>query len=308
VALQWYTNKGNKDKVSNLKQEMSKMNISLRPIKFGEDNRNFSIDRENNIINKTMSSVKNMQAIVPEVMYELGLTQPKSFMNVLGLLKDTKVNKKSLDILIHLDYFSQFGHIHQLLSQVKIYADLLVIYDRLKTCKQLYLSELPTFGFTREEVEECSNSITPKTFKELDNQALLKLFRKHYKELLAQVSAKYPYAQTTIMDKLKYEVELLGYTDLVDENVNADYYIVLGIDTNNYGTPFANLYHISTGFQKTIKVDKKWYGQYKLEVGNVIDGAFDWKYKGHYEEVDGKKKWIQDKTEMYEILLCWKFV
>jgi len=310
VALQWYTDKGNKNKVSSLKQEMSKMSISLRPIKFGEDNRNFSIDRENNIINQTMSSIKSMQKIVPDYMYDLGLKEPKTFFDILNHLKNVKVeskkiDKKSLDMLIKLDYFSSFGHIHQLLSQVKVYSDLLVIYDRLKTCKQLNKSDLASYNFTVEEVAECSTKVTEKQFKELDNQALLKLFRKHYKELLAQVSNKYPYKPTTIMDKLKYEVELLGYTDLVDENVNADYYIVLGIEVNQWGKPFIDLYHISTGFRKTVAPTRKkkdgggitWYNSHAIKVGDILDMAFSFDQDGHYEKQDDDtKKWVNDNT------------
>jgi hypothetical protein len=166
---------------------------------------------------------------------------------------------------------------------------------------------LASYNFTIEEVAECSTKETAKQFKELDNQSLLKLFRKHYKQLLEQVSNKYPYKPTTIMDKLKYEVELLGYTDLVDENVNADYYIVLGIEVNQWGTNFITLYQIQSGMQKNVKADKKWFDQYKLSVGNVVDCAFEWKRGGKYEEIDGKKKWVQNDT-YNELLVCWKFV
>lgn len=61
VTLQRYTNKGDKDKVTALKKEMLKRGIKLKPIAFGDDNRQFSIDRENNCINQTMASIKNMQ-------------------------------------------------------------------------------------------------------------------------------------------------------------------------------------------------------------------------------------------------------
>lgn len=307
VALQWYTRKGKKDKVSKLKMELPNFNISLESAKFGSDNRVFTIVRENNSIIQALSSVKDMQKIVPIIMYNLGQNKYENFFCLLSDISKTEINKRSLSILIHLDYFSQFGHIHQLLSQVKIYADLSKMYEKVKTCKSFKKSELSDYFFTEDEVSECCDKVTDKMFKDIDNNKLIKLFRKHYKEILDNVSIKYPFKPTTIIDKLKYEVELLGYTDLVDESVNSDYYIVLGVESNNYGTKFANLYHISSGMQKNVKLDKKWELQYPLKQSDIIDSAFDWKYKGRYEEVDGKKKWIQS-NELYEICVCWKFV
>ena len=101
-----------------------------------------------------------------------------------------------------------------------------------------------------------SDKSTEKQFAISNNGALLKLFKKYYKQILAQVSAKYPYQPTTTLDKIKYEVELLGYTDLIDENVNEGYYIVTGIDQTQYNT-FLTIYQISTGIQFKYKVEKK---------------------------------------------------
>lgn len=298
----------NEEDTKNGTQLLISKGIKLEKPKFGKSLSEFVCDASIKTIYKGLGSIKDIGKDTGTKLSTLYDKHYSSFFNLLADIKKLSINSKQLDILIKLDYFSQFGHIHQLLEQVKIYADLSAIYDRLKTCKQLNKSDLASYNFTVEEVTSCANKVTEKQFKELDNQALLKLFRQHYEELLDNVSIKYPFKPTTIMDKLKYEVELLGYTDLVDESVNSDYYIVLGIETNNYGTPFANLYHISTGFQKTIKVDKKWYGQYPLKQSDIIDGAFDWKYGGRYEEVDGKKKWVQDKSILNEILLCYKFI
>jgi len=150
---------------------------------------------------------------------------------------------------------------------------------------------------------------TAKQFGITDNEALLKLFKKYYKSILKQVSAKYPYQATTKLDKIKYEVELLGYTDLIDESVSPNYYIVTNIEINQWGTKFVNLYQLSSGYQKVYKCDNKtkdsdnqvWHKKYPFKVGDIINASTDVKRKGHYEEVDGKKKWID--LDEYETIL-----
>ena len=303
VTLQRYTNKGKKDKVSLLKQEMLKRGISLRPIKFGEDNRQFSIDRDNNCINQTMSSIKNMQKITPNAIYEIGLKGYKDFFNVLKDMKEFGIDKTSRELLIKLDYFSQFGHPHQLLSLVDIYAELSTLYNKFKTAKKPSKSLFEQLSIPLDEVATIADKETPKQFTITDNIALLGIFKRHYKQILKQVSAKYPFLPTTTLDKIKYEVELLGYTDLIDESVNDGYYIVCGVETNQWGTAFSTLYQISSGYQQVYKVDKKYYQQYPFKVGNILNCFFDVKQRGHYETIEGqdKKKWVLD--DEYETIL-----
>ena len=53
------------------------------------------------------------------------------------------------------------------------------------------------------------------------------------------------------------KVELLGYTDLIDESVNDGYYIVTGIETNNWGTgvrkSYINYHWLSAKYINVIK-------------------------------------------------------
>jgi len=294
VTLQRYTNKGKKDKVSLLKQEMLKRGISLRPIKFGEDNREFSIDRENNTINQTMSSIKNMQKITPNIMYEIGLKGYKDFFNVLKEMKEFGIDKTSRELLIKLDYFSQFGHPHQLLAQVDIYSELSLLYNKFKTAKKPSKSLFEELSIPLDEVATIADKESPKQFTITDNVALLKLFKKYYKQILAQVSAKYPYQPTTILDKIKYEVELLGYTDLIDESVSDGYYIVTNVEATQYNT-FLTIYQISTGIQMKYKVDKGWWKEYPCKVGYILNCATDvkpvWRYNRELEKTEKTNEW-----------------
>ena len=220
-------------------------------------------------------------------------------------MKEKGLKEPSILKLIKLDYFSQFGHPHQLLSLVQIYSELCTIHTKFKDAKKPSKSFFEDLSIPLDEVAQIADKESPKQFTITDNQALLGIFKRHYKSILLQVSAKYPYQSTTTLDKIKYEVELLGYTDLIDESINSNYYIVNGVEINNWGTVFLSTYQLCSGVQNTYKVDKQWAKEYKCKVGDILNCFFDTKRKGKYvdEEINGeiKKKWVQ--TDEYETVL-----
>lgn len=294
--------KEKKDKIDALlKESFTFYGYKLNKFKYGQDNRNIYVYDDTKEINQIMYGIKGMEKIAPQVLYEIYQDNPSDFFGVLKLMKEKGLKEPSILKLIKLDYFSQFGHPHQLLAQVQIYSELSTIYNKFKTAKKPSKSFFEDLSIPLNEVAQIADKSTEKQFTITDNQALLGIFKHHYKSILAQVSSKYPYQSTTTLDKIKYEVELLGYTDLVDESVNDSYYIVTGIETNNWGTTFAQLYQLSTGYQQVYKCDKKWVKETPFKVGDILNCFFDVKRKGRYEEIDGKKKWID--SDKYETIL-----
>ena len=255
VALQRYTDKGNKNKITRIKKEMNKMGIKLRPIKFGQDNRHFSIDYDKNVINQTMASVKDIQKIAPQELYDIQGRNYNSFIDVLRALQNTTINKKTLEILIGLDYFSDYGNPKQLLRMVDIYNK----YANAKVISKDNLTQ-------QEKIivhQYCSHE-TPKQFRgEVDNDGLMRA-------LIGEIDVK-----TSPLDYIKFELKYLGCCDRTIEQCN--YYGVEEFKLNDYGTPYVKLYRISTGESLTFKIDKKWYNQFTteyngtLEQGDILD-------------------------------------
>ena len=208
VCLQRYTDKGDKTKVVALKKEMAIKNIKLKPIKFGDDNRGFSIDKENNAINQTMTSIKNMQKIASQVLYEMGLhkNEYENLFFIFQDLKNSELNKKSIDILFKLGYFNEYGDINYILSQWNIYNDMCTIINRFKECKQLKKNECSDLGLDIKQIEKFCNKVTDKIFKEIDNEALCDYLINSdvYKMLLNRVSKNYPYKPINKIDTIVY--------------------------------------------------------------------------------------------------------
>lgn len=118
TVLRRFTEKGEKDKVSLLKQEMKHFNIHLKPIKFRDDNRNFTANKEKGYITQPLNSIKSISKNAPQILYDMRDVEVGTFTDLLLYIANNNIslNKTTMEILIKLDYFSEFGTINNLLS------------------------------------------------------------------------------------------------------------------------------------------------------------------------------------------------
>lgn len=120
VLLQFYSDKGNKDKVRLIKQEMKAFGISEGPYRFGVDNRKFKADKDHHQIIPSLLSIKSLSQKCADVMYKLGQQHWPTFLHLYRKAQEEGVNTKQLDILIKIGYFSQFGTQKQLDQMVEM--------------------------------------------------------------------------------------------------------------------------------------------------------------------------------------------
>ena len=284
-VLQRFTDKGEKDKVALIKQEMLKRGFKLKDIQFGDDNRQFNIDRENNCIIQTMVSIKDMPKSAPQALYELGQKGIKTRSQLYqGLIDDGRINAKAIDILFKLDYFKAFANPNRLLAEFEVYK------------KYINSKELSKSSFdddTIQVVRECCGKETEKKFKEIDN-----------KRLIGALIKKMQIKQADIIQKIKWQSEFLGYRTLTNPGQNINDWVVLGVDVNAYGTAFLFLYNICYGAEKTYKVDKKWWVKCNCKQGDAIRALLCEKPK--------YKKGPDDKPvktgEMETVIKCFEII
>ncbi len=260
VVLQRFTNKGEKNKVSLIKQEMIKRGFSLKEIKFGDDNRQFNIDKENNCIIQTMTSIKDMPKSTPDALYELGIKGVKNRAEVYQfLINDNRINSKAIEILFKLNYFSQFGSPKKLMTEFEI-------YKKYIDSKVISKSKL-----TEEEIniiKECAGKETDKQFRDIDN-----------KKLISKMIKIAPIEKTTIFDLIKWQIEFLGYTTLSDISISPTTWIITDIESSSFGTQKFSLYNIHYGALKQYRVDKKWSKNHNASIGDIITCALQEKDK-----------------------------
>lgn len=118
VMLKLYSEKGNKDKVSAIIQEMKAYaNIKMLPGRFGQDNRDWYIDKEAGTISQSLSSIKFVSKTAAEDLYNASEITFNTFTDLLRHLQmNTCLNKRQIEALIFVGYFAQFGKTAKLFS------------------------------------------------------------------------------------------------------------------------------------------------------------------------------------------------
>lgn len=93
--------------------------------KWGFSKGEYFFDADNNVIAKGLSSVKYMSTSVAEELYTLSHErQYRYFTDVLSAIdKETSLDARQLDILIKIDYFSEFGNQRELLRITELFTD-----------------------------------------------------------------------------------------------------------------------------------------------------------------------------------------
>ena len=113
-----YAEKGDKDRIDRARQEMKQaFGITVVPPKFRQDNRDYFLDHEHKTISDSLVSIKNVSKTAANALYHLGQRHYDSFVDLLyEMTMDSGLNARVIEILIRLDYFSEFGRTGKLLA------------------------------------------------------------------------------------------------------------------------------------------------------------------------------------------------
>lgn len=118
-------NAANEDDIRNGTLYANKVGIRITMPKWGLSKGEYFFDKERNIIARGLTSIKYMNESVAEELYELAQNGHfNDFIDVLYALNDTSINSRQLDILIKIDFFSEFGNQRELLRIVEIFSDM----------------------------------------------------------------------------------------------------------------------------------------------------------------------------------------
>ena len=282
-VLQRFTDKGEKDKVALIKQEMLKRGYKLKDIQFGDDNRAFNIDRANNCIVQTMASIKDMPKSAPEALYELGKTGIKNRATLYqALMDDQRINKKAIEILFHFGYFDKFAQPNRLIAEYDI-------YQKYISAKVLTKSSFNDIMI--DAIRPCCGKETEKQFREIDNKALITA-------LIKQSNIK----PATIVDRIKWQLEYLGYCTVNDPNADPNDWLVLEVKTTGYGTVYITAYNLCYGAERTYRASKKFWTNHQLSKGDVARVVLQEKNKMKKDE---NGEWITLSEKIVE-MKCWK--
>lgn len=115
AALNTFSDNG--DKTADIVRYAGKIGIKVTPPKWGISRKNYFFDSAKNIIAKGVSAIKFMSEGLADELYEL--SKQRKYIRFVDLLSDldkkTSINTRQLDILIKIDFFSDFGNQRELL-------------------------------------------------------------------------------------------------------------------------------------------------------------------------------------------------
>ena len=281
-------NQGKEEKTSALTAYAHKVGIGIKPPKFRHSRSAYFCDTETNCIYKGLGSIKYMSEQVAEALYGMRDMQFRNFIDVLFALQQLKdkPDSRQLDILIKIGYFEEFGSAKALLLGVEI-------FNKFYKCKNIKLDKWNEMGYNINILKDNADKMTEKTASGLDNCGLI---------LGILRSLRMP--RTTIVDKLRWQAELLGYVDGSDPSRDVNDWLVLGVETTSYGTAWLRLYNLCYGAERHYKVDKRWATSHSCKAGDVVKVVLEDKPK--FKKLDDgkfvKTGEVETVVKMFKIL------
>lgn len=281
-------NQGKEEKTAALTTYAHKVGIKIKSPKFRHSRSDYFCDTDKNTIYKGLGSIKYMSADVAEALYGMRDMQFKNFIDVLFAIQqlEAKPDARQLDILVKIGYFTEFGPAKALLLGVEI-------FNKFSKCKTIKLDKWAEMGYNVDMLKPYAGKLTEKTASQLNNRGII---------LAILRSMKMP--KTTIVDKLKWQIELLGYVDGNDPNSDPNDWIVLDVKTTGYGTVYVKIYNLCFGIERTHKVNRQYYSKNPINVGDCIKAVIQEKDKYKKSE-DGE--WVKT-GEKENIIKCWKIL
>lgn len=307
VCLNWFTKKKNKDKVSALKQEMKHFGIKEGSLKYGLDNRQFTLDKENSCIHPSLSCIKGMGKNVAEELYIISqncknisfyellkILFPKDkdidfekYYRSIGLTTKPSIDSSMLETLIKLDYFNDFGKQEKLLKYVELYN----MFEGKKAPKKETVSKNISNINIINLIEQYSVP-TKATYTKFNSD-----------DFLTNVWNILPNKDVSLSCKLSFQNELLGYIDYQNNKLPKKYVLITDINTKY--TPVVYTYSLNSSVSIKCKISKKlWNNDGELKKNDIIyihsmQKKFGCKKVGEKTLANGKVKPIfeEDKSK-----------
>lgn len=254
------------DKIVNITKYANKIGIPIKDIKFRHSKADYNCDVSENVIYKGIRSIKYMNEDVANKLYDMREQNFDSFVDVIKVFPG---NSRQLDILIKLNYFSEFGKIGTLLRIVDLYN----LYGGKKILKK-DKCKLPSELLSKYCTE------TDKQWRVQDQDGLIE-------ELCSMI----PDVDVPIQSKIEWSKEYFGYISTVMPEKKDVGYVM---DINTKYSPKLTVYQLWDGKTTVYKLQKKTYEKNPFNKGSLLQFHSEMRPKSKL--VDGQ--WQKDYSTM----------
>jgi len=272
------------DKTLKITEYAKQQGIKIESIKFRYSLPEYAYSKETKSVYKGMKSIKYLNKKISRQLYELRDREFVDFYDLLNVINtETSVDSRQLEILIKLNFFSEFGNPNQLLYQTDL-------FNKYSSRKQLKKEELTT-----EEIAAlmmCEHTETEKLYKIEDTM-----------EMIRQLDNSQN-IKTSICDRIKYENEHLGYIGITVPKLTPDFAYVMDVNSK-FRNRLVTLYRLNSGEIERVKVKSATFEGHPLEIGQVIKTVEaskerKWKKKagGGFEQIDEYETILKQWSEV----------
>ena len=268
--------------------------FTIKAPKFGHSENIYICDKKTKTIYKGLESIKSMQSIVADIMNQIYACCPTTFIDILFLCEEVKVdgkriNSKSMDILIDIGFFSEYGNINTL-KRIRYW------YDKFAKRKTIKKADCDDWLI---------NLIRTNADKETDKQ--FSGINKH--KLLQDINNILPPQDDNVQLLIKNQINHLGYVDIGQYSMAIDEYVVQDVHTDKWNRVWINVFHLKSNQSFEYKCDAKWYKRLPCIKNDLIRIAFRSKEKMKYIGDDNNGKGIYMPTGEYEnIIKCYEIL
>ena len=255
AALNVYAD--NSEKMGNIKEYIKSQGIEIKGIKFGKSKSQYFMDKEENVIYQGIASIKYCNETIGEELFDL--SQNNTYREFTDLLFDinhkTSVNNRQLNILIGLNFFSDYGCNKKLLKIVEL-------YDAFGESKIIKKKKIEENHLDENIIRQYSERETEKQYSRIDNMGLINALSQNIED-----------KPLSIKEQIQFEQEYLE--SIVYANAKAPkgmYYVVECKFYNDKTKPYLRLYNLRTGeYLKTKITSGKLFIESPFKEGNVIN-------------------------------------
>ena len=293
----------NIDKITECIDEARRMNINVYHGKYNDCSPITKIYKDG-----IMMGTKTIKQCNEEVAnHMMNLRKCNTFVEMLDNIGKS-IQSNQLNILVGLNFFSEFGNNKYLLNIIKLYGGIKdkpknakspkVMLPPLRTCSQIKKDKIDSYalyGISEYLIKKYAGKETAKQYSEIDNIGLLN-------ELINRLPNEY----MSVIEYAKFQKENLNYFTYYNPQIADDYYIVIGYKTFKDATkPSLVLHNLKTGEEiktrirhgKTYKQNP--FGQFSILKVDNFETCFKKKYvNGHWTSTDE----TEEVLEEYEVI------
>lgn len=269
---------GDENKTNSITRYANKRNIKIMPIKFRHSSDKYICDKSTNTIYKSISSVKFLNSTVATALYNMREIHFDSFVD---FLKVNPCNTRQTEILIRLDFFSEFGKPAKLLEIHNLFQKFFSRKDGVYVSKKS-IKKTAAEPFSIEQLNRLCDKETPSAYQFTDLTPLISEY--------ATESIKDD--DISPIEKIEAQLEYLGYIQATGKEQDRRIGYVQAIYPSKRKSDGAiwayNLQIVFLGRGKTsnLTVYKKTFDADKIKKGNIINAT-----QVSSKEYQGKKYW-----------------